>query len=142
MAGLSALLRSRTIAMVMGALLLAGCSSGGGSTAAPGDVSIWVAWGGAELKAFRDVLKPFETANPDIKIHITTNRDSTNQIANGIAAGTDLPDSPPDRPTRRRSRAGSRRARSSRWRPRRRPVPVVPRQHLPGADHRARRRQG
>ena len=93
--GLSAVLRSRTIAIVMGAVLLVGCSSGGGSTSAPGDVSIWVAWGGAELKAFRDVLAPFEKANPDIKIHITTNRDSTTQIANGIEAGTELPDIAP-----------------------------------------------
>ena len=93
--GLSAVLRSRTIAIVMGAVLLAGCSTGGGTATAPGDVSIWVAWGGAELKAFRDVLAPFEKANPDVKIHITTNRDSTTQIANGIAAGTELPDIAP-----------------------------------------------
>jgi len=95
MAGFSAVLRSRTIAIFMGAVLVAACSTGGGSSSAPGDVSIWVAWGGAELKAFRDVLKPFETANPDIKIHITTNRDSTTQIANGIESGTELPDIAP-----------------------------------------------
>src|SRR5262249_38628569 len=39
-------------------------------------------------------LAPFEK-DTGIKVHITTNRDSTNQIANGIAAGTDLPDIPP-----------------------------------------------
>jgi alpha-glucoside transport system substrate-binding protein len=79
----------------VGAVLLAGCSSGGGTASAPGDISIWVAWGGAELKSFRDVLKPFETANPDVHIHITTNRDSTTQIANGIESGTELPDIAP-----------------------------------------------
>jgi alpha-glucoside transport system substrate-binding protein len=93
--GLSAVLRSRTIAIVIGAVLLAGCSTGGGTASAPGDISIWVAWGGAELKSFRDVLKPFETANPDVHIHITTNRDSTTQIANGIESGTELPDIAP-----------------------------------------------
>jgi alpha-glucoside transport system substrate-binding protein len=40
------------------------------------------------------VLKPFE-ASTGIKVHLTTNRDSNNQIANGIAAGTDLPDLAP-----------------------------------------------
>jgi alpha-glucoside transport system substrate-binding protein len=93
--GLSAVFRSRTIAIVVGAVLLAGCSTGGGTASAPGDISIWVAWGGAELKSFRDVLKPFETANPDVHIHITTNRDSTTQIANGIESGTELPDIAP-----------------------------------------------
>jgi alpha-glucoside transport system substrate-binding protein len=67
-----------------------GTSSGVGST----EVSVWTAWGGNELTAFEDVVKPFEQST-GITVHITTNRDSTTQIANGIAAGTDLPDIAP-----------------------------------------------
>jgi len=91
---------SRRIALGLGAILvLAACSLGSSSTnttasASSTDVTQWVAWGGAELKAYRDVLAPFE-ASTGIKVHITTNRDSTNQIANGIDAGTDLPDLAP-----------------------------------------------
>lgn len=93
-------LSSRAIALGLGTLLLAAaCSSGGGGGggsqgASSTDVTVWTAWGGAELKAFRDVLAPFEK-DTGIKVHVTTNRDSTNQIANGIAAGTDLPDIAP-----------------------------------------------
>jgi alpha-glucoside transport system substrate-binding protein len=91
---------SRRIAFGLGAILvLAACSLGGSSTntsssASSTDVTQWVAWGGAELAAYRDVLKPFE-ASTGIKVHITTNRDSNTQIANGIDAGTDLPDLAP-----------------------------------------------
>src|ERR1700756_1617662 len=90
---------SRVIALGLGALfVLAACGGGGGSSSGGGasstDVTVWTAWGGAELKAFQDVLKPFESSS-GIKVHLTTNRDSTNQIANGIAAGTDLPDIAP-----------------------------------------------
>jgi alpha-glucoside transport system substrate-binding protein len=89
---------SRAVALSLGGLfLLAACAGGGGgggSTASSTDVTVWTAWGGAELKAFQDVLRPFESST-GIKVHITTNRDSTNQIANGIAAGTDLPDIAP-----------------------------------------------
>jgi len=88
---------SRAIAVGLGALMLVACSTGGSNTtqgASSTDVTVWTAWGGAELKAFQDVLKPFQEKE-GIKVHITTNRDSTNQIANGIAAGTDLPDIAP-----------------------------------------------
>ena len=51
---------------------------------------MWTAWGGAELKAFRDVLAPFESSQ-NIKVHITTNRDSTNQIANGRHSFNKIP---------------------------------------------------
>jgi len=98
MAEVFARLSSRAIALGLGTLLLvAACSTGGGTGtqgASSTDVTVWTAWGGDELKAFRDVLKPF-TDKTGIKVHITTNRDSTNQIANGIAAGTDLPDVAP-----------------------------------------------
>jgi alpha-glucoside transport system substrate-binding protein len=90
-------LSSRAIALGLGALvLLAACTSGGTTqqSASSTDVTQWVAWGGQELAAYRDVLKPFE-ASSGIKVHLTTNRDSNNQIANGIAAGTDLPDLAP-----------------------------------------------
>jgi alpha-glucoside transport system substrate-binding protein len=98
MSDVFARLASRAIAVGLGTLMLVACSTGGtgnnnqgGSTT---DVTVWTAWGGAELKAFQDVLKPFQEKE-GIKVHITTNRDSTNQIANGIAAGTDLPDIAP-----------------------------------------------
>ena len=90
---------SRVVALSLGALfVLAACGGGGGSSSGGGasstDVTVWTAWGGAELKAFQDVLKPFEESS-GVKVHLTTNRDSNNQIANGVAAGTDLPDIAP-----------------------------------------------
>jgi alpha-glucoside transport system substrate-binding protein len=97
MAEVLAKLSSKAIALSLGTLLLVACSSGGGGGgggASSTDVTVWTAWGGAELKAFKDVLKPFEDKE-GIKVHLTTNRDSTNQIAAGIAAGTDLPDIAP-----------------------------------------------
>src|SRR5437867_911421 len=99
MAEVLARLSSQAKALGLGTLLLVvACSTGGGGTSGGGasttDVTVWTAWGGDELKAFRDVLKPFQDST-GIKVHITTNRDSTNQIANGIAAGTDLPDIAP-----------------------------------------------
>jgi len=91
-------LSSRAIALSLGALLLvAACGGGSSNNSSSGNatsVTQWVAWGGAELQAYRDVLKPF-TASTGITVHITTNRDSTNQIANGIISGTDLPDLAP-----------------------------------------------
>src|SRR5437870_6064055 len=99
MAEVLARLSSQAKALGLGTLLLVvACSTGGGGTSGGGasttDVTVWTDWGGAELKAFQDVLKPFQSST-GIKVHITTNRDSTNQIANGIAAGTDLPDIAP-----------------------------------------------
>jgi alpha-glucoside transport system substrate-binding protein len=92
-------LNPRALALGLGTtFLLAACSLGGSSGNTGGssstDVTVWTAWGGAELKAFQDVLKPFESST-GIKVHVTTNRDSTTQIANGVAAGTDLPDIAP-----------------------------------------------
>jgi alpha-glucoside transport system substrate-binding protein len=90
-------LGSQSRALALAALLVVvGCTSGSGNTptASSTDVTVWTAWGGAELKAFQDVLKPFEQTS-GVKVHLTTNRDSTNQIANGITAGTDLPDIAP-----------------------------------------------
>jgi alpha-glucoside transport system substrate-binding protein len=88
-------LSSRAIALGLGALVvLAACGGSSSNTQSASDVTVWTAWGGAELKAFQDVLKPFEQQT-GIKVHVTTNRDSTTQIANGIAAGTDLPDIAP-----------------------------------------------
>jgi len=91
--------RSRVVALSLGALfVLAACGGGGGSSGGGGasstDVTVWTAWGSAELKAFQDVLKPFE-ASSGIKVHLTTNRDYAAQIVNGIQAGTDLPDIAP-----------------------------------------------
>ena len=97
MASVLASLGSRARGVAFGAvLLIVACTSGGSNapSASSTDVTVWTAWGGAELKAFKDVLAPFESSS-GIKVHLTTNRDSTNQIANGIAAGTDLPDVAP-----------------------------------------------
>ncbi len=97
MAGVLSKLSSRASALGIGFLLVAACTTGGATNtggASSTDVTQWVAWGGQELAAYRDVLKPFE-ASTGIKVHLTTNRDSNNQIANGIAAGTDLPDLAP-----------------------------------------------
>src|SRR5258708_15153465 len=90
---------SRGLGLCVSAIFrVAACGGGGGNCGGGGasstDVTVWTAWGGAELKAFKDVLAPFQSKT-GIKVHITTNRDSTNQIANGIAAGTDLPDIAP-----------------------------------------------
>ena len=95
MANVLARLSSRLIA-IGGILLLVACSTGGGGTGTPSskDIILWTAWGGQELKAFRDVLKPFES-DTGIKVHITTNRESGTAIANGIEAGTELPDIAP-----------------------------------------------
>ena len=66
MAEVLARLSSRAIALSLGALLLvAACSTGGSSSnqsASSTDVTVWTAWGGAELKAFRDVLAPFQSS--------------------------------------------------------------------------------
>ena len=88
-------LSSRAIAGGLGVLLLIACSSGGGNnqTASSTDVTVWSAWGGNELKAYQDVLKPFESST-GIKVHLTTVRDA-NQLAINVDAGTSLPDIAP-----------------------------------------------
>jgi alpha-glucoside transport system substrate-binding protein len=53
-------------------------------------VTVWSAWGGQELKAFQDVLKPFHDQT-GINVHLTTVRDA-NQLAINVDAGTSLPD--------------------------------------------------
>src|SRR5438309_9620718 len=81
-------LSSRAIAGGLGVLLLLACSTGGGNnqTASSTDVTVWSAWGGNELKAYQDVLKPFESST-GIKVHLTTVRDA-NQLAINVDAGT------------------------------------------------------
>src|ERR1700675_3420751 len=82
----------RAIALGLGALVVVaacgGSSSGGGGAGSP-DVTVWTAWGGNELKAYQDVLKPFE-AQTGIKVHLTTVRDA-NQVGINVDAGTPLP---------------------------------------------------
>jgi alpha-glucoside transport system substrate-binding protein len=89
-------LTSRAIAVGLGGLMLIACSAGGGGGGGGGsstDVTVWSAWGGQELKAFQDVLKPFEQKE-GIKVHLTTVRDA-NQLAINVDAGTSLPDIAP-----------------------------------------------
>ena len=96
MAGVFARLSSRAIALSLGLLLIAACSTGGssGTTGASStDVTVWSAWGGQELKAFQDVLKPFHDST-GINVHLTTVRDA-NQLAINVDAGTSLPDIAP-----------------------------------------------
>jgi len=84
---------SRAVALCLGALfLLAACGGGsnGNTGASSTDVTVWSAWGGAELKAFQDVLAPFHTKT-GITVHLTTVRDA-NQLAINVDAGTSLPD--------------------------------------------------
>ncbi|HKW69645.1 MAG TPA: hypothetical protein VJP81_03605, partial [Candidatus Dormibacteraeota bacterium] len=72
------------------------CTSGGGGGgggASSTDVTVWSAWGGNELKAYQDVLKPFQDST-GIKVHLTTVRDA-NQLAINVDAGTSLPDIAP-----------------------------------------------
>ena len=90
---------SRALALGFGALLVAaacslgGSSSGTGSSASSTDVTVWTAWGGNELKAYQDVLKPFHDQT-GITVHLTTVRDA-NQLAINVDAGTSLPDIAP-----------------------------------------------
>jgi alpha-glucoside transport system substrate-binding protein len=96
MAEVLAKLSYRAVALGLGALLLAAaCSSGGNNTqgASQTDVTVWTAWGGNELKAFQDVLKPFHDQY-GINVHLTTVRDA-NQLAINVDAGTSLPDIAP-----------------------------------------------
>ena len=86
-------LRSLTVG-VTSAVVLVSCGGGGGGSSSSGsstDVTIWVAWGGQELKAFKDVVKPFQDKN-GITVHITTTRSGDLQEADNVAAGTSLPD--------------------------------------------------
>jgi alpha-glucoside transport system substrate-binding protein len=82
---------------VLGALFTFVVACGSSSTAGGGgsttDVSVWTAWGGNELKAFQDVLKPFHDQT-GINVHLTTVRDA-NQLAINVDAGTALPDVAP-----------------------------------------------
>ena len=77
-------------------MLLVACSTGGSSnnqTASSTDVTVWTAWGGNELKAFQQVLKPFHDST-GITVHLTTVRDA-NQLSINVDAGTSLPDIAP-----------------------------------------------
>lgn len=97
MAQVLARLSARAIALGLGAIMvLAACSSGGTTspTASSTDVTVWTAWGGEELKAYQAVLEPFKKST-GIKVHLLTIRNSTDLLANNIAANTSLPDIAP-----------------------------------------------
>jgi alpha-glucoside transport system substrate-binding protein len=96
MADVFAKLGSRATALALSTLFVFVVACGGSSsspTASSTDVSVWTAWGGAELKAFQDVLKPFHDST-GINVHLTTVRDA-NQLAINVDAGTSLPDIAP-----------------------------------------------
>jgi alpha-glucoside transport system substrate-binding protein len=115
MAERSGWIRSRLVAVAAGAIVVvAGCSSGGATvapsaaveTTAPGEsqpaatsdggqvggqLNVWTAWGGQELAAFQEVLKPFIDQS-GIQVNLLTIRDQDLQLSNNVAAGTSLPD--------------------------------------------------
>ncbi|HEX2753939.1 MAG TPA: hypothetical protein VHM48_00660 [Candidatus Limnocylindrales bacterium] len=73
-------------------------ASAGASQPAPssggqigGQLSVWTAWGGDELKSFQAVLKPFADQT-GIQVSLLTIRDQDLQLSNNVAAGTSLPD--------------------------------------------------
>lgn len=97
MAGVFAKFRVQAITFGAAVLVLAGCGQSGNPTssgASSTDVTVWTAWGGNELKAYQDVLKPFQ-AQTGIKVHLITIRDSATQLSINVAAGTSLPDIAP-----------------------------------------------
>ena len=101
-------LNARVLAVAITAVLFSaacGGSSNNGGTASncktpsstpsgsTNSITIWPAWGGQELKAFQDVLAPFEQQT-GITVDITTNR-SSSQLATAVNAGATLPDIAP-----------------------------------------------
>lgn len=89
--------RHLSIAAMVVLVACLGCTSGSSGTsggAGSTDVTVWTAWGGQELKAFQDVLKPFQQQT-GIKVHLLTIRDSDTQLSTNIEAGTSLPDIAP-----------------------------------------------
>ena len=104
--------RSRALALGTAAIfVIAACGTSTGTaapvvTAAPGEsvapasggtgqiggqLNVWTAWGGDELKAFQAVLAPFQ-ASTGIQVNLLTIRDQDTQLSNNVAAGTSLPD--------------------------------------------------
>lgn len=66
-----------------------GASAGGGQIG--GQLNVWTAWGGEELKAYQAVLQPF-IDQTGIQVNLLTIRDQDLQLSNNVAAGTSLPD--------------------------------------------------
>lgn len=63
----------------------------GGTGQLGGQVNVWTAWGGGELTAYQEVLKPF-IEQTGIQVNLLTIRDQDLQLSNNVAAGTSLPD--------------------------------------------------
>src|SRR5436189_6370792 len=92
---------SRAVAIGVSAVLLAACTAGGGNSASAGgsvasghiggELTVTTAWAGEELKAFQNVLKPFQEKT-GIKVHVTTDRNAQTSLAQNVGAGTKLPD--------------------------------------------------
>jgi alpha-glucoside transport system substrate-binding protein len=108
--------RSKAVALGISALLVVAACSGSTATSSPssaasepapssepgasassstgqigGQVNVWTAWGGDELKAYQAVLAPF-TQQTGIQVNLLTIRDQDLQLSNNVAAGTSLPD--------------------------------------------------
>jgi maltose-binding protein MalE len=62
-----------------------------GAASIGGQVNVWTAWGGDELKAYQEVLAPF-IAESGIQVNLLTIRDQDLQLSNNVEAGTSLPD--------------------------------------------------
>jgi alpha-glucoside transport system substrate-binding protein len=111
MASFSGGMRTRVVALAASAVLVIAACGGAQTTQSPGattgppatgpaasgggqiggQVNVWTAWGGPELAAFQEVLKPF-IADTGIQVNLLTIRDQDLQLSNNVAAGTSLPD--------------------------------------------------
>jgi alpha-glucoside transport system substrate-binding protein len=86
---------------VSAVLLLAACTGGASNSASAGgsvpsghiggELTVTTAWAGEELKAFQNVLKPFQETT-GITVHVTTDRNAQTSLAQNVQAGTKLPD--------------------------------------------------
>src|SRR5438093_13605826 len=92
---------SRAVAIGISAVLLAACTAGAGNSASAGgsvasghiggELTVAIAWAGEELKAFQNVLKPFQDKT-GITVHVTTDRNAQPSLAENAGHGTKLPD--------------------------------------------------
>jgi len=81
----------RRVAVVVGAAaLIVGACSGGGGTSGGKSVTVIGTWGGDEEKAFKEMVKPWETSTGNT-VKYTGTRDLNAVLTTGVASGV-LPD--------------------------------------------------